>query len=405
MAISRITATINGQTYTLTYNETTRKYEAIIPAEATSYHETGGYFNATVTAANDRGVSASADGDNLTGLRLVVREITAPTIALISPQPGFVTNNRPTFTVRLLDEAGGSGVDISTLQMSVDGLPGETVTQAIAGGYEATWTPTAPLAEGHHSLTVTAADFDGNPASFAASYTVDTVPPELYVHHYRQIVDEESIVVRGTVRDVMTPPVVLTVAGMPVTPDRFGQFETTVPLDVGENHFDITATDRAGLVTTESLYAIRLITDRTQEDVDRLLAQLAAGEMPATPTLKGAYNYTDMNRVTIATAFLSQLLEDYGYTNPYQPVYPAQGRTEWLQSDIPTAEQSHGYLDNVARVRAIIPFKSPEVPPDMQNFMFQEANDLEKILVTVEAIVPFMDKAVIMAGEAMCGEF
>ena len=252
---------------------------------------------------------------------------------------------------------------------------------------------------------MTVADFDGNPASFAAAYTVDTVPPELYVDGYRQIVDTEGIVVTGAVRDVTAPPVALTVAGVEVTPDEFGRFETTVPLDVGENHLDIIVTDQAGLVTTQSLYAIRLITDRTRADVDQLLAQLAAQTMPPEPTHKGAYNYTDMNRVTIASAFLSGLLSARGYENSYQTIYPAQGRTAWQESDIPTQTQTKGYVDNVARIRAAIPVEAPAAPPDMQHFTFQEANNLEKILVNVEAVFPFMDKAVIMSGEAMCGEF
>lgn len=412
MAISQITAVINGQTYTLTYNETTRRYEAVIPALATSYHQDGGYYNASVTATNDSGVTATTDGANLPGLRLVVRETTAPTITLVSPAAGFVTTNRPTVTVDITDESGGSGVDISTVQMSIDGLPGGTVTQAITNGYRASWTPTNPLTEGNHSLTVTVEDYDGNPASLAAAYVVDTVPPELYVDGYRQIVDTEGIVVTGAVRDVTAPPVALTVAGVEVTPDKFGRFETTVPLDVGENHFDITVTDQAGLVTTQSLYAIRLITDRTQADVDRLIALLAKQSWTseelalfAQANSKGAYNYTDMNRVTIAVAFLSGLLFRRGYLDPYRPVNPAQGRTEWYQSDIPTLSQTQGYVDNVARIRNTLSVKAPEAPPDMQNWNFREANDLEKILVQVESIFPLLDQSYIMAGEAVCGEF
>lgn len=405
MAISQVTATINGQEYTLTYNETTRKYEAVITPDATSYHQEGGYYNAAVTATNDSGVTAATDGANIPGLRLVVRETTAPTITLVSPAAGFVTTNRPTVTVDITDESGGSGVDISTLQMSIDGLPGGTVTQAITNGYRVSWTPTTPLTEGNHSLTVTVADYDGNPASLAAAYVVDTVPPELYVDGYRQIVDDETITITGATRDVTTPPVTLLVGGELAEIDQYGRFAHVVPLSVGENHITVTATDEAGLVSTQTLYVIRLITDRNQGDVDQLLSLLAAGNMPADPTHKGAYNHTDMNRVTISTAFLSGLLRDRGYLYPYQPVYPAQGRTAWQESDIPTRSQSQGYVDNVARIRATLDTEAPEAPPDMQNFTFQEANDLEKILVQVESIFPLLDKSYVMAGEAMCGEF
>lgn len=405
MAIAQVTAVIHGQTYTLTYNSTTRRYEAVVPVLETSHHQPGGYFNASVTATNDSGVSASTDGGNLPGLRLVTREITTPTIALLSPAAGFVTNNRPMVTLDLLDEAGGSGIDLATLSIAIDGLPGGITTQAITGGYRASWTPTNPLSEGRHSLTVSVQDYDGNRASFSAQYVVDTVPPELYVDGYRQIVDADSILVSGTVRDVTSPPVVLTVGGVTVPTDSYGHFETMVPLAIGENHIPVIVTDQAGLSSTKSLYAIRLITDRTRADVDRLLYSMAAQTMSPEPNHRGAYNYTDLNRVTIAAAFLAGELLRRGYLNPYQPIYPAPDRTEWLPSDIPTLTQMQTYADNISRTHKTLASEAPTPPRDLQRLTYQGANDMERVLVCVEAVFPWLDKSYVMAGEAMCGEF
>ena len=55
MSITTVKATFDGQEYTLTFNETTRKYEAVIVPSKTSHNEEGRYFNTEITATNDKG--------------------------------------------------------------------------------------------------------------------------------------------------------------------------------------------------------------------------------------------------------------------------------------------------------------------------------------------------------------
>ena len=114
-----------------------------------------------------------------------------------------------------------------------------------------------------------------------------------------------------------------------------------------------------------------------------------------------------MNRVTTAAEFLSDSLYTRGYVNPYVPVNPEPGRDYWVKENKPTLEQSKGYVSNVKRIRETFHFVPdlPEAHSDMQSFTFQEANNLEKILVQVESMFQWMDKSYLMAGEAMCGEF
>lgn len=78
-----------------------------------------------------------------------------------------------------------------------------------------------------------------------------------------------------------------------------------------------------------------------------------------------------------------------------------------MKENKPTLEQSKGYVSNVKRIRETFHFVPdlPEAHSDMQSFTFQEANNLEKILVQVESMFQWMDKSYLMAGEAMCGEF
>ena len=69
-----------------------------------------------------------------------------------------------------------------------------------------------------------------------------------------------------------------------------------------------------------------LITDRTQADVSRveqIAAKIKAGTTSASElaefnsaSMKGAYNYTDLNRVTAAIKALKEQMEAYGYSVP-----------------------------------------------------------------------------------------
>ncbi|WP_298030302.1 hypothetical protein [uncultured Dysosmobacter sp.] len=82
-----------------------------------------------------------------------------------------------------------------------------------------------------------------------------------------------------------------------------------------------------------------LVTDRAAKDAETLRAALAAVNagtasaeqlaLAAAPTSKGAYNYTDLNRVTEALEALNALLASYGYVTGYAPILlPRPGRVE-----------------------------------------------------------------------------
>lgn len=72
-----------------------------------------------------------------------------------------------------------------------------------------------------------------------------------------------------------------------------------------------------------------LITDRTQSDVthwqelhDKGWAGMTDEEKAEwnTASMKGAYNYTDLNRVTEAMDYLNDLFAEYGYSTGYKPI-------------------------------------------------------------------------------------
>ena len=75
MAISSVRARLNGTWYNLTYDSTSGAYKATVTAPgATSYKQTGGYYNVEIEAINTAGTVFTTDGSSLTGLRLVVKE-------------------------------------------------------------------------------------------------------------------------------------------------------------------------------------------------------------------------------------------------------------------------------------------------------------------------------------------
>ena len=62
MSLSTVKATINGQTYNLTLNNSTGKYEAVITAPASSsYNQSGHYYPVSVTATDTAGNSTTID--------------------------------------------------------------------------------------------------------------------------------------------------------------------------------------------------------------------------------------------------------------------------------------------------------------------------------------------------------
>lgn len=92
MAVKTVQAIINGQTYNLTLNSSTGKYEATINAPGTtSYHvNSGHYYPVTVRATDDAGNTATANDSDATmgsALRLYVKETVKPTIAVTYRRP------------------------------------------------------------------------------------------------------------------------------------------------------------------------------------------------------------------------------------------------------------------------------------------------------------------------------
>lgn len=300
MAIKTVQAIINGQTYTLALNSSTGKYEASITAPGkTSYNQTGGYYNVQIKATNDAGTVGTADAATLDGLKLYVKERVAPVITIISPSTGaYVSNSKQPVVFTVVDEAEGSGVDLTTLVVKVDGVAQASSTvasTAITNGYQVTFTPAAALADGSHTVTIDISDHDGNAAAQkSTTYKVDTVPPTLNITAPVDglVTATAALTVAGTTNDATSSPVTLSVLlngadQGAVTVGSNGAFSKSVTLTEGANTLVIKAVDAAGQETSVT----RTVT------LDTSVPEITAASVTPNPADAGA---TVLVSVTIA---------------------------------------------------------------------------------------------------------
>ena len=267
MAIATVRVQINGTWTTLTYNTTSKAYEATITAPGTtSFNLSGGYYPVTVEATNTASTTARVDATTATigtSLRLVVKETVAPVITITSPTSGArVVNNKQPVVFTVTDAAGGSGVNLSTIVVKQDGttVAASTITSsAITNGYTFTYTPASAMTDGAHTITVDAKDNDGNAATQkTTTFTIDTVPPALNISSPTEgfITNSTSVVASGTTNDATSSPVTMTQAldggtAEAVTVASNGSFtKTWSGLTHGTHYIDFVAKDSAGKTST-----------------------------------------------------------------------------------------------------------------------------------------------------------
>lgn len=160
-----------------------------------------------------------------------------------------------------------------------------------------------------------------------------------------------------------------------------------------------------------------LIYDRTQEDVDRVSTlktkALTGGWDSLTDDeqdewlagMRGAYNYTDLNRVGSAVEYLADRfvsipvelaayraekgVADSGiFQVPYDPTAVAVSpKTDWSVEDTPTDQQAAVFLNNLSVLRALLtlPADAPVVPSTLSKLTFDTANNIEYLLYLIHA--------------------
>lgn len=278
MAVKTAQAIINGQTYTLTLNSSTGKYEATITAPSkSSYPLSGHYYPVTVKATDDAGnVTTKNATDSTLGnsLRLQVKETNVPVSSITYPTASaLITNNKPSITWNVTDD--DSGVNPDSIGITIDSnakVTGSSITKtAITGGYKCTYTPGTALSDGSHTIKVDASDYDGNSAAQkSVTFKIDTVPPTLNVTSPVNglITNQAACTVAGSTNDVTSSPVTVAVklnsgTAEKVTVGSNGSWSKALTLSDGANTITIVATDSAGKSTT----VVRTVTLDTKAPV------------------------------------------------------------------------------------------------------------------------------------------
>lgn len=151
-----------------------------------------------------------------------------------------------------------------------------------------------------------------------------------------------------------------------------------------------------------------LITDRAAQDVDRvkILAEKAWQDM--TPEeriewlspMRGAYNYTDLNRVEEAVAYVAGRLKEFGYLSF------APDTRMWSADDIPTESDLFRYFGNVAMLRRAVAVweSTPLASSGINGFGANEANALEQILLDVDLVLTRISQAWFYSGDLYAAE-
>lgn len=121
------------------------------------------------------------------------------------------------------------------------------------------------------------------------------------------------------------------------------------------------------------------IFDRTEQDVLKVVTYDNIGYKYLTDEqkaewdngLKGALNYTDVNRIEGNIAYLFDI---FGVSN-------ITVKTDWTHTDIVTLSDFQRILDNIDRLRSLFKvFETTPVTPIVPINTYQKVNDIETIL-------------------------
>lgn len=160
-----------------------------------------------------------------------------------------------------------------------------------------------------------------------------------------------------------------------------------------------------------------LVTDRTQQHGNRILnlmQQIAGGTATQaeineflanrgdgdTDTWKGAYNYTDLNRVGQWVAYLTERLAGIGLFSV------TVAKDDWTEADYVDAASLAYYLDDLAKIRSAlaVPSTTPALPESMDALNYTKANNIETILGVVNTLIDNTKQAFVYSGEPYAGE-
>lgn len=153
---------------------------------------------------------------------------------------------------------------------------------------------------------------------------------------------------------------------------------------------------------------LNLIFDRTIDDVDYALSLIKKWK-DGTITeeereewfggLRGAYNYTDLNRVGNAINLLIEKLNLAGYNFEYS------AKTDWNLNDIPSYEELSILISTITKIRNSFKMfdSTPVAPSSVQKMTYNTANNFEKIIFDAYTLIDSAPYSYYYAGEIFAG--
>lgn len=213
----------------------------------------------------------------------------------------------------------------------------------------------------------------------------------------------EIISVTGTINDVA------------VTWNRVGDEWQAVCEKSTDNkyHVEIAAINSLGAVSDLDFVleyeGLSLITWRTAADVSRAISitrRVNAGtatedelDQWENGNLIGSYNATDLNRVGNAVQYLTERLAEVGC------VVATVGKADWTTEDVPNTGNIAYYLNDIQLIRDALTLtdSTPPCPESLSGLDYQQANDIEKILEDVDAMITTIMRTWMYAGEVYAG--
>jgi len=188
------------------------------------------------------------------GQKLKIRAL-APYTDLLAPQLNFsapanhsaVSTQQPQFELHYQDS--GIGVDTASLAVSEQSGPLPVTCRYAAD--TANCTPTAPLAEGAHTLQAAIADYNGNrSASASLDFTIDTIPPAIILDNAGETVTNQA---NFTLAGHLTEAASLSLDAVPLSVNADLYFSQAVTLVEGPNTYSFTSSDAADNSATASV--------------------------------------------------------------------------------------------------------------------------------------------------------
>lgn len=135
-----------------------------------------------------------------------------------------------------------------------------------------------------------------------------------------------------------------------------------------------------------------LIYDRTQADVT-----YALNNPDSSSFLKGAYNYTDLNRIETWCEYIKNQLNTYNY------FVNIVTKTDWTMEDFPTKYELKRIRDNVELLKESF-MAFTKVPDNLEKMTYEKANDLEKVLYEINNLIRNMIASFLYSGTFYSGE-